>query len=403
MIPIDRPRVSVIVPTYNSGAFVGQAVASVCHQTYSDFELIVIDDGSTDDTQRALEPYRDRVRYFYQPNMGESSARNRGIQEACGDYIAFLDADDLWLPGKLAQQVVLMDQNPEAVLIYSPCFWINAAGERIFHHGSNIVGEGIPGLADVFPQLALGDLMASPSCVMVRRAYLAQGRGFDPTIRHGEDWDLWLRLSLQGPVLFVSEPLVCYRIHHPKRRLAIESDPEYVQQNVQIIDSAFAAASLLRPQWDHLRDQALGALFLRSAMYNVELGNLRIAAEQLACAVEADPAIEKEVLPKRVAQEAFRLVKETGDFAAGSTFVESTFAHFPSVADRRRSLWAKASANLWEISAFDAYHDDRRSVVWRSVAMAVRFQPGLLRRRGLMAIAVRSALGVKSGPPSVRA
>lgn len=393
MIHKDQPSVSVVIPTYNSAAFLGQAVASVCNQTYSDFELIVVDDGSTDDTQRVLEPYRERIRYLYQPNMGESSARNRGIQESRGRYVAFLDADDLWLPHKLAVQVTFMDRTPEAVLVYSPCLWINVAGERIFHHGSNVVGTGTACPVDVFPKLVMGDMIASPSCVMVRRQYLEHGQAFNPAIRHSEDWDLWLRLSLQGPFMFIPEPLACYRVHHPRRRLAIEAAPDYVQQNVEILDSVFATAASMRSQWANLRNQALGSLFLRSAVYNVELGNVALAAEQLASAFQADPTIEEEVLLERVAQEAFRLVKETEDFSAGINFIEATFACFPPTASRRRSLRRKARSKLWEISAFDAYFNDHPGAVWRSIAMLLRLQPSRLRNRGLMAIAVKSALG----------
>lgn len=401
---VGRPKVSVIIPTYNSAQFVGQAVASVYGQTYSDFELIVVDDGSTDDTWHVLEPYRERMRYLYQPNMGESVARNRGIQESHGEYIAFLDADDLWLPSKLAKQIALMDQHPSAVLVYSPSYWINTAGDRIFHHGSYIVGTGTPGLADVFPQLAMGDMMASPSCVVVRSSYLRRGQAFDPRIRHSEDWDLWLRLSLQGPFLFVPEPLACYRIHHPKRRLATEAAPEYVQQNVQIIEAIFAAAALLRPQWAGLKHQALGFLFLRSAMYNAELGNLSLAAEHLANALEVYPAFEQDILPQRVAQEAFRLALEAGDYAVGLKFIEMAFANFPATTRQttrqRRSLQVKALACFWEILAFDAYSNNQPGAVWRNVIRVLRLQPRRIQNRGLIAITVRSLLRTKFLPPS---
>src|SRR5690349_3602213 len=106
------PKVSVIIPTYNRAQFIARAVDSVLEQTYKDFEIIVIDDGSSDNTQEILKAYEGKIRYVYQQNKGISAARNRGIQEAKGEYIAFLDSDDVWKPEKLSVQVAILDVNP---------------------------------------------------------------------------------------------------------------------------------------------------------------------------------------------------------------------------------------------------------------------------------------------------
>jgi glycosyltransferase involved in cell wall biosynthesis len=111
--------ISVVIPTYNSAAFVVSAVESVLRQEHEPAEIIVIDDGSTDDTAQALAPYRQSIRYITQPNSGPAAARNRGVGAARSDWIAFLDADDVWLPGKLRRQVECMTSNPRAGLIHS--------------------------------------------------------------------------------------------------------------------------------------------------------------------------------------------------------------------------------------------------------------------------------------------
>src|SRR3989304_595361 len=112
------PRVSVIIPTYNTAHYIAPAVESVLGQTYQDTEIIVVDDGSTDNTRTVLTPYMDRIQYIVQDNKGRSEARNRGIHQSQGEFIAFLDADDLWLPDKLSQQVAALDEHEQAVLAY---------------------------------------------------------------------------------------------------------------------------------------------------------------------------------------------------------------------------------------------------------------------------------------------
>src|SRR5262249_35097739 len=111
--------VSVVIPTYNAGADVVEAVQSVLAQTYQEFEILIVDDGSTDDTETALRRFGERVRYFKQDRSGPSAARNRAILNARGAYLAFLDADDLWLPEKLDRQVRFLDARPQMVLAYT--------------------------------------------------------------------------------------------------------------------------------------------------------------------------------------------------------------------------------------------------------------------------------------------
>ncbi|MFS8117396.1 MAG: glycosyltransferase family 2 protein, partial [Microcoleus sp.] len=113
------PQVSVIIPAYNGDRYIVQAVESVFAQTYTNWEIIVVDDGSTDETHQVLQPYLDKIRYIYQENRGVAAARNRGIQEAKGEFIAFLDQDDFFLPDKLAAQIALFRQQPSLGIVNS--------------------------------------------------------------------------------------------------------------------------------------------------------------------------------------------------------------------------------------------------------------------------------------------
>ena len=128
------PRVSIIIPVYNGDRFIIEAINSVLRQTYQDYEMIVVDDGSTDRTRQVLEPYRDKIRYFYQENQGSAVARNLVIQEAQGELIAFLDADDFWLlPEKLAEQVNCFEQNSSLGSVHTGWQIVNHKGDKIIN------------------------------------------------------------------------------------------------------------------------------------------------------------------------------------------------------------------------------------------------------------------------------
>ncbi|MBI4494288.1 MAG: glycosyltransferase [Chloroflexi bacterium] len=183
------PTISVVIPTYNRAKYLVQAVESVLGQTFRDFELIVVDDGSTDDTAHVLAPYADRLSYVYQRNRREGAARNTGIRLARGDYVAFLDSDDLWLPGKLAQDLAAFQAAPDSGLVYS-------AAEFVADDGS-VLRRRLPHPeGDVFARLALENFIPL-STATVRRACLREAGGFreDPDLSGTYDWELWVRLA----------------------------------------------------------------------------------------------------------------------------------------------------------------------------------------------------------------
>ncbi|RLB05643.1 MAG: glycosyltransferase family 2 protein, partial [Deltaproteobacteria bacterium] len=182
------PRVSVIIPTYNRRTLLLEAVESVLAQTYSDFELIVVDDGSTDGTEEAIKRYGSRLIYTYQPHQGVSAARNKGIEIARGELVAFLDSDDLWLPKKLQIQVTFMDQHPEVQLCYTDEIWIRR-GVRVNPKKKHAKYSGW-----IYPH-CLPLCIISPSSALVRRGLFAQVGHFDPQLPVCEDYDFWLRVA----------------------------------------------------------------------------------------------------------------------------------------------------------------------------------------------------------------
>jgi len=202
-----KPQVSVIIPTYNRGWIIKEAIDSVLAQDYTEFELIVVDDGSTDHTSDVLYSYRNVIKVLSQKNKGVSAARNRGIAEASGKFIAFLDSDDLWLSQKLSVQIEFFNQTPDALICQTEEVWIRN-GLRVNPKKRHKKPSGM-----IFkPSLEL--CLVSPSAVMIQRTLFDTVGGFDETLPACEDYDLWLRISCRFPIHLIDTPLIIKRGGH---------------------------------------------------------------------------------------------------------------------------------------------------------------------------------------------
>ena len=201
------PKVSVIIPTYNRARIVGEAIDSVLSQRYDDFELIVVDDGSTDGTEDLVSSYLPRLTYLYQEHQGVSAARNRGIASARGEYLSFLDSDDLWLKEKLSLQMRFMESHPECRICYTDEIWIRK-GVRVNPMKKHRKYSGM-----IFEQ-CLPLCIVSPSSVLIARTLLDEVGIFDETLEVCEDYDLWLRIAARYPIHFIETPLIVKRGGH---------------------------------------------------------------------------------------------------------------------------------------------------------------------------------------------
>ncbi|MBI2361062.1 MAG: glycosyltransferase family 2 protein, partial [Deltaproteobacteria bacterium] len=202
------PRVSVVIPTYNRWPMVREAVESVLAQTYGDFELVVVDDGSADDTAERLSAYSPKLRVLRQPRRGVAAARNLGVRNSVGKYVAFLDSDDLWRSGKLETQMTFMIARPEVRICQTEELWIRR-GVRVNPRKRHRKPSG-----DIFrPSLEL--CLVSPSAVVMTRELFEQAGGFDEAFTVCEDYDLWLRIGLTTPVPLIPKSLVIKRGGHP--------------------------------------------------------------------------------------------------------------------------------------------------------------------------------------------
>ncbi len=226
------PFISVIIPTYNRAELVLRAVDSVLAQTFEDFELIVVDDGSTDDTVSALKPYKDRLRLIVQSHAGVSAARNHGLSIAQSELIAFLDSDDYWLPEKLDVQARFFSKNPKALICQTEETW--------FRHGRRVnpgTKHRKPSGEAFYRSLEL--CLISPSSVMMRRKLFETVGTFDENLPACEDYDLWLRVTARYPVHLLKEPLVVKNGGHEDQlsRTTMGLDQYRVKALLKILES----------------------------------------------------------------------------------------------------------------------------------------------------------------------
>lgn len=206
-----NPLVSVIIPTYNRAIYVVEAIESVLAQTYKDFEIIVVDDGSTDDTKKVLEPYMNRIVYIHQKNQKQAAARNTGIHRATGQYIAFLDSDDLWLPKKLEVQVDYMEAHPEIGMAHTGFLLQEESPSGTILKEWPYTKQWPSG--NIFLELFL-EPMVNTSTVLARRECFDAAGLFDPQLNWAEDYHMWWRIARNFPIGYIDKPLEIKRVHN---------------------------------------------------------------------------------------------------------------------------------------------------------------------------------------------
>ncbi|MBR1170982.1 glycosyltransferase family 2 protein [Bradyrhizobium liaoningense] len=233
--------ISVIVPAFNAANTIHETVSSALNQTHCNLEVIIVDDGSTDQTGTVAARLAEsdlRVRYVYKENGGVASARNRGIAEAQGEFVATLDADDLWYPTKLERQLQRLEQSgPETALVYAWCCWIDDDG--------NVTGSAPPTRLEgnILPDMCLGNVVISGSNALTRREAVIAAGGFDESLRSRgaqgcEDWKLYLAIAERHRIAMVPEYLVGYRVSPG----SMSDDFEQMMRSRRLVEAEFIAA-----------------------------------------------------------------------------------------------------------------------------------------------------------------
>ncbi|BAZ13303.1 putative glycosyl transferase [Calothrix sp. NIES-4071] len=241
--------ISVIIPAYNAERTILETISSVQQQTFSDFELIVINDGSTDRTLELLNSIEDpRLKVFSYSNGGLPVARNRGISHATGEFIAFIDADDLWTPDKLELQLAALQQHPEAGVAYSWTCNMSEEGELLYPVTPVFNGN-------VYANLLVWNFISNGSNPLIRSQALKSTGEFDPTLKSAEDWEYWLRLAAHWPFVVVPNIQILYR----RSSNSMTSKIEIIKQaSLIVLERAFGNAP---PELQYLKKQGLANIY----------------------------------------------------------------------------------------------------------------------------------------------
>lgn len=206
---MNNPKVSVIIPVYNSERFIAQAIESALTQTYKNLEVIVVNDGSTDNSYEKIKPYLSSIKYISQENKGVSAARNTGIKNSEGELIAFLDSDDIWLSEKLDLQRDYLRSNPDVGLVHSNILYINKNGNLIPSNTDFATDASGMCFKELFKH---GNKILTSSVVLRKNCFKKAGY-FAENIHYAEDYELWLKVAKHFAIGHINQPLVLYRIH----------------------------------------------------------------------------------------------------------------------------------------------------------------------------------------------
>lgn len=250
MINNTKPVISVIIPAYNAAKTIRETIMSVLNQSFSNLELIVINDGSQDSTLDIVSSIQDsRLQLFSYKNGGVCMARNRGIERACGEFISFLDADDIWTPDKLEAQLTALQKNPQAAVAYSWVDYIDEYG-NFFHQGNYITING-----SAYEKMLVQNILENGSNPLIRREALTKVGVFDSSLTLAEDWDMWLRLAELYDFVTVPSVQILYRT---SSRSASTNIVKMEKSCLKFIEKSFKNAP---PSLQYLKKNTLSTLY----------------------------------------------------------------------------------------------------------------------------------------------
>jgi len=383
------PLVSVIIPTYNRADLLPAAIESVIGQTFSDWELIVVDDGSTDNTAEMIRPLllETRLRYVPEPNRGRSAARNYGASLALGQWLIFLDSDDCFLPNTLTAHLATVNEQPGIAMTIGGYEFIDGHGHRL--------GERRPWEES---SLALPNWVFNsfgmPGAVMIQRHWFQQVLGFDETLHMSEDWDLFLRLAQAGGTMGWTRAMVCqYRQHagNSIHDLALHRD-----SSLRVLDKFFGQPGLA-PALANLAQPARAWVYVIFARRAFASGYGDSAGQDLRQALALDPALANERRPQLLetlfTPEAVGQESQTDMAAAVMPYLPPKLRH-PRSAVRR----ARARAHMARF--FHAQAGGTPAAAMTHLGAGLRLDPRWLLNGGVAAYFVRRILRRPSGSGS---
>jgi glycosyltransferase involved in cell wall biosynthesis len=375
------PKVSVIIPTYNHACYLPEAIESVLDQTYRDFEVIVVDDGSSDNTQEVVTRFGVQVIYIRQENRGLPAARNTGIRASAGEYVAFLDADDWFLPHKLQKQAAYLDGHPSIGLVASG--WIET---DVYGRTLRTVKPWLSNRPFLLAECVLGVPLVV-HCVLVRRAWLETVGLFDESIRWAEDFDLWLRLLADGCRFAWLPEVVCRRRFHGQN---MSYSPKHMLDgSIAALDKLYARADLpLNVQ--QLHNLAYAMMHVLAIARACNQGLLDEAYHYLEQAIEIEPALlfghPCRLIETLVGWSGHSAVTDRQKYLDALLYVLSGKVY--SVERQLR----KAMARLHMGHVFTEWASGEVRTLPSELLKALWLDPSWLLNRGVLSIALRSFL-----------
>jgi glycosyltransferase involved in cell wall biosynthesis len=384
--------VSVVIPNYNNAHYLGRAIQSVLDQTFTNYEIVVVDDGSTDNSIAVVEAFGDKVRYIRQENKGLGGARNTGILASNAEFVGLLDADDEWMPAYLEKMIVLTQRFPDAAVYYSSAKGMDNHGKDI----SLVFGRKASS-QDTYQRLLRANFII-PSTVIMRRPVIVNMGLFEENNReiHGcEDWDLWLRLSPFYQIVGTSECLVRYRLHEN----TFSANSNHMQKAVRaVIEKKFGAEDGGYENWPAQRRRAFGGVYRYHVLTSItKQQDWMAGSKYLSKAFEVDPAlaVDLELFYELVSgmqlpdhQEITNQLKQT------AVEIMKMLADVFDVADSRsiRVLRSKAYGTANYAIGLVAYNTGQRGLSRNFLLKALYFRPDLWRDRLVLGNIIKSFL-----------
>lgn len=379
------PLVSVIIPTKNRAKLVAEAIESVLNQTFRDFELVIVDDGSTDNTAEVVAGFKDpRIVYHYQEGKERGAARNQGVALSRGEFITFLDDDDWYLPCKLEVQVQALQANPELGMVISGWDRVKENGELVraerpwAHHPKPVLDDW------------LFAAMAHVAAILLRRTWFDRVGGFNPRLMQAEDTYLWFRLAQAGcPFTWVKELVFRQRMHgsNSVRNMVHAKQGKLTMFETIFADDALAASLGLT------KENALARVYLGFACMEYAADFVEDAVADLSQALALDPTL--------LENGADRLLETIAAYAWNHLtddpliFTNRVFANLPVNAPLLH-LRRTAIARTWMVGAFRAYQYKEMNQVRNRALRAFATSPSLLLNRGLVSILGQSLIASPS-------
>ena len=371
-------QVSIIIPTYNHARFISDSINSCLEQTYPNIEIIVVDDGSTDNTQEVLEPYLSKIKYIKQKNAGPAAARNQGIQAANGSYLLLLDSDDWLASEQIALQVAELEKRPEYGLVYS-------AWKNVDETSKKVIGEVRPKIeGDVLKALLLRELFFSPGAALIRKECFEKAGLFEERkeFMRSEDTEMWVRIAAANYCFaYLDEPLFFHRVvknslshdysSHAKSEFArLEKFFKRTDLDKAIMEMKSIAFSLIHFEYSakfyNNKNLSEGKKHLRLAIKTCPqlIKNTNWILEWLA-GYSLDPAVEN---PK--------------------DFIKYVFFNLPEEAESIKKLQKRALGRYHLAAVFNSYKNHDRAAVKAHLFQALKYEPKCLLNKGFIKIGI---------------